>query len=113
MAEKPCTLLIHYDKGEPPQVNEIKKQLENGSVNDKIEAMKNVILLMLNGENLSNLLMTIIRFVMPVDNHSIKKLLLLYWEIVDKTTPDGKLLHEMILVWYVKVRFANFFICIL
>jgi len=98
MADKPCTLIIHYDKGEPPQVNEIKKQLENGTVNDKIEAMKSVILLMLNGEVLPQLLMTVIRFVMPVDNHAIKKLLLLYWEIVDKTTADGKLLHEMILV---------------
>jgi hypothetical protein len=28
----------------------------------------------------------------------IKKLLQIYWEIVPKTSPDGKLLHEMILV---------------
>ena len=28
----------------------------------------------------------------------IKKLLLVYWEIVPKTSQDGKLLHEMILV---------------
>lgn len=40
----------------------------------------------------------IIRFVMPQDDHTLKKLLLLYWEIVPKTSPDGKLLHEMILV---------------
>ncbi len=99
MAEKPCTLLIHYDKGEPANINEIKKQLEMGSVNDKIETMKTVILLMLNGEVMPQLLMTVLRFVMPVDNHTIKKLLLLYWEIVEKTTADGKLLHEMILVW--------------
>ena len=107
MAEKPCTILIHYDKGEPPQVNEIRKQLEKGTTQDKIEALKNVILLMLNGENLSNLLMTVIRFAMPVDDHDIKKLLLLYWEIVDKTTADGKLLHEMILVWYAN-KFFDF-----
>jgi coatomer subunit beta len=31
-------------------------------------------------------------------DHVIKKLLLVYWEIVPKTSPDGKLLHEMILV---------------
>jgi coatomer subunit beta len=99
MAEKPCTLLIHYDKGEPPQINELKKQLETGTTEEKIETLKNVILLMLNGEVLPQLLMTIIRFVMPVDNHTIKKLLLLYWEIAEKTSPDGKLLHEMILVW--------------
>ncbi len=100
MTEKPCSILIHFEKGEPPQVNEIRKQLEKGTTVEKVEAMKNVILLMLNGETLPNLLMTVIRFVMPVDDHDIKKVLLLYWEIVDKTTPDGKLLHEMILVWY-------------
>lgn len=54
--------------------------------------------MLLNGERLPGLLMPIIRFVMPSHNHTIKKLLLLFWEIVPKTTPDGKLLQEMILV---------------
>lgn len=53
---------------------------------------------MLNGEKLPGLLMTIIRFVLPLQNHTIKKLLLIYWEIVPKVSGDGKLLHEMILV---------------
>jgi len=98
MADKPCTVLIAYEEGEPPQVNELRKLLENGQLPEKIEAMKRVILLMLNGENLNQLLMTIIRFVMPIDDHTLKKLLLLYLEIVDKTSADGKLLSEMILV---------------
>ena len=42
--------------------------------------------------------MTIIRFVMPNADHTIKKLLLIFWEIVPKNTPDGKLMQEMILV---------------
>lgn len=54
--------------------------------------------MLLNGERLPGLLMTIIRYVMPSTNHTIKKLLLIFWEIVPKTTPDGKLLQEMILV---------------
>jgi coatomer subunit beta len=99
MAEKTCTVLIHYDKGEPPQVNELRKQLETGSIEVKAEALKSAILLMLNGESLNNLLMTIIRFVMPIDDHQIKKLLLMYWEIVDKQTAEGKPMPEMILVW--------------
>lgn len=43
---------------------------------------------------------------MPSDNHTIKKLLLIFWEIVPKVGTDGKLLHEMILVCdaYRKVR---------
>jgi coatomer subunit beta len=53
---------------------------------------------MLNGERFPSLLMNIIRFVMPNADHKVKKLLLVFWEIVPKSTPDGKLLQEMILV---------------
>lgn len=44
------------------------------------------------------MLMTIIRYVLPSRDHEVKKLLLIFWEIVPKRGPDGKLLHEMILV---------------
>lgn len=71
---------------------------EQGDENVQIDTLKKVIKLLLNGERLPGLLMTIIRFVMPSQNHTIKKLLLIFWEIVPKTTPDGKLLQEMILV---------------
>lgn len=64
----------------------------------KIEALKKTINMILAGEKLPNLLMIIIRFVLPLQDHTIKKLLLIFWEIVPKTTPDGKLLQEMILV---------------
>lgn len=67
--------------------------------------------MILNGEKLPGLLMTIIRFVLPLQDHTIKKLLLVFWEIVPKTTPDGKLLQEMILVCdaYRKVTFSQMF----
>lgn len=74
------------------------KLTEKGEIGTKIETLKKVIQLMLNGEKLPGLLMTIIRFVLPLQNHTIKKLLLIYWEIVPKVSGDGKLLHEMILV---------------
>lgn len=96
--EKPCSLLILYDKGEPPQLNELKIALEKGTNEEKADALKKIIMFTLNGEPLPQLLMVIIRFVMPSQDHAIKKLLLLYWEVVDKTTTDGKLKSEMILV---------------
>lgn len=71
---------------------------EKGEIKAKTEALKKVIIMILNGEKLPGLLMTIIRFVLPLQDHTIKKLLLVFWEIVPKTTPDGKLLQEMILV---------------
>lgn len=71
---------------------------EKGEIGVKIDTLKKVIQLLLNGERLPGLLMTIIRFVLPLQNHTIKKLLLIYWEIVPKVSTDGKLLQEMILV---------------
>jgi len=59
---------------------------------------KKVILLLMNGEQLPGIMMTIIRFVMPSKDHLVKKLTLLYWEVAEKFGPDGKLLPEMILV---------------
>jgi len=96
--ERNCTVLLHYDKSAPPNEDEIKEQLENKDVATKIGALKATIQLMLNGEMMPSLLMTVIRFCVPCDDHVVKKLLLIYWEVVDKTGPDGKLLPEMILV---------------
>lgn len=76
----------------------LKDDLQNSNDNVKREALKELIRLIINGEKFPNLLMTVIRFVMPSQDHMIKKLLLLFWEVVPKYSSDGKLLHEMILV---------------
>jgi len=90
--EPPCTLLIQYESVEPPNISELRAQLQEGSTEEKIAAMKKVILLLLNGETLPNLVMTIIQFVMPSKDHTIKKLALLYWEVCEKASSEGKLL---------------------
>lgn len=55
--------------------------------------------MILNGEKFPpSMLMTIIRYILPDQDHQLKKMLLIFWEIVPKRGPDGKLLHEMILV---------------
>lgn len=66
--------------------------------------------MILNGEKMQSLLMTVIRFVMPLQDHVIKKLLLIFWEVVPKYAANGKMLHEMILVCdaYRKVKKCNF-----
>jgi coatomer subunit beta len=71
---------------------------EKGDLKTKIEALKQSIKLIVSGERLPGLLMTVIRFVLPLQDHTVKKLLLVFWEIVPKTTADGKLMQEMILV---------------
>uniref|UniRef100_A0A7G3B8S0 Coatomer subunit beta n=1 Tax=Lutzomyia longipalpis TaxID=7200 RepID=A0A7G3B8S0_LUTLO len=98
LAEGPCYTIINSQDSDPYNEMQLKQDLEKGDTAVKIETLKKVIQLLLNGERLPGLLMTIMRFVLPLQNHTIKKLLLIYWEIVPKTSPDGKLLQEMILV---------------
>ncbi|XP_017893314.1 coatomer subunit beta [Ceratina calcarata] len=99
VAEQPCYTLINIPTDtEPLNELQLKQDLEKGDVQTKIDALKKTIHMILSGERLPGLLMTIIRFVLPLQDHTIKKLLLIFWEIVPKTSPDGKLLQEMILV---------------
>ncbi|XP_035430948.2 coatomer subunit beta [Spodoptera frugiperda] len=97
--EQPCYTLINFPTdSEPYNEMQLKLDLEKGDTKKKIEALKKVIGIILSGEKIPGLLMIIIRFVLPLQDHTIKKLLLIFWEIVPKTTPDGKLMQEMILV---------------
>ncbi|CAH2091603.1 unnamed protein product [Euphydryas editha] len=97
--EQPCYTLINFPTdSEPYNEMQLKLDLEKGDIKKKIEALKKTIGIILSGEKIPGLLMIIIRFVLPLQDHMIKKLLLIFWEIVPKTTPDGKLLQEMILV---------------
>lgn len=65
--------------------------------------MRTIIQLHLNGENQQQQLMTVIQYVVPSKSKPLKKLALMFWEIVEKTGKDGKLLPELILVWYVAI----------
>lgn len=79
---------------------EIRQQLEKGNDVQKAEAMRVLLASMVSGADLMpELTMHVIRFVLPSRNKSLKKLLLLYWEVCQKKSAhDGKLRQEMILV---------------
>lgn len=99
LAEQASYTLINVPTdAEPPSELQLRQELEKGDVRMKITALKKTIQLILNGEKMPSLLMIIIRFVMPLHDHTIKKLLLIFWEVVPKCHADGKLLQEMILV---------------
>jgi len=55
----------------------------------------------MSGEPQQKLLFPVIRYVLPSTYKPLKKLVLYFFEIIERTTRDGKLLDEMILVWYV------------
>lgn len=97
-ADRNCTFLISTEKSSSVQQEEICKELESTDIAMKIKALKNAITGMLAGESMPRVLMTVIRFCITCDDHTIKKLLMLYWEIVPKFGADNKLLPEMILV---------------
>nr|BAC87706.1 coatomer subunit beta [Botryococcus braunii] len=94
--ERSCTMLVHYDK--PGSATEIKDALEGNDSAAKVLAMQWAISMLLNGEQLPALFITIVRYVLPSDDHTLQKLLLLYLETIEKTDASGKLLPEMILI---------------
>src|SRR4051794_9905991 len=93
--------LVHQDNAsDTPSQQDLKTQLEKGTDESKQETMKRILVLMLNGDPMPNLLMHIIRFVMPSKHKGLKKLLYFYYEICPKLDANGKLKQEFILVWY-------------
>lgn len=96
--EKSCTLLVHFDKASPALASEIKEALEGQDIERKQDAMKKAVMLLLNNEQIPQLFITIVRYVLPSEDHTIQKLLLLYLEIIEKTDAAGKILPEMILI---------------
>lgn len=106
--EQPCyTLISGTEDEELMSEQEMRTAFEKGNLDQKANALKACVKGMLRGEKYPMLLMHIIRFILPMKDHIIKKLLLLYFEIVPKTA-EGKLLPQMILVCdaYRKVRIS-------
>lgn len=92
--------MVHLDNtADQTSQQDLKTQLEKGTDETKVETMKRILTVMLNGDPMPNLLMHIIRFVMPSKSKPLKKLLYFYYEICPKLDASGKLKQEMILVW--------------
>jgi coatomer subunit beta len=92
--------LVHMDNtADQPTLQELRLQLEKGNDETKLETMRTIITILLNGNPMPDILMHIIRFVMPSKSKQLKKLLYFYYEICPKHDSSGKLKQEMILVW--------------
>ncbi|KAH7114306.1 coatomer subunit beta [Dendryphion nanum] len=91
--------LVHQDNAaDVPSQNDLKQALEKGTDEQKIETMKKILSIMLNGDSQSGLLMHIIRFVMPSKSKPLKKLMYLFLEVCPKHDTQGKLRPEWIMV---------------
>lgn len=96
VVERGCSMLVHFDRA--TSAVELREALETGNAEEKAEAMRKVISLLLGGESMPQMFITIVRYVLPSDDHTVQKLLLLYMEMIEKCGPDGKILPEMILL---------------
>ncbi|KAL9476323.1 hypothetical protein ACSS6W_006164 [Trichoderma asperelloides] len=95
--------LVHQDNAsDVPSLSDLRMQLEKGTDESKVDTMKRILTIMLNGDPMPSLLMHIIRFVMPSKYKPLKKLLYFYYEICPKLDAAGKLKQEMILVWLLR-----------
>ncbi|KAJ7837055.1 coatomer protein [Mycena olivaceomarginata] len=81
-----------------PSAADLRRALEKGSDEVKIDTLRKIIVSTINGNPQPNLIMPIIQFVLPSPNKQLKKLLHFYWEVCPKYDENGKLKQEMILV---------------
>jgi len=81
-----CTFTLASDvtAGGLPSEDEIAKDLESNDDTVKKMALKAAILAMLGGEALPRILMQVIRFCINSNDKQLKKLCMLYWEVVPK-----------------------------
>ncbi len=98
--EKPAPLLIHWDSSNSLKESDFQAKLESKDDEHKIHALEQIIAMLINGELGPKVFMQVIKFCLNSDNHTIKKLLLSFFELVDKRNKDGQFLPEMILAWY-------------
>lgn len=96
--QKACYLIIDYDVQTPPSSAEIAKLLEKGNETEQIDAMKTLILMILQDEHFPRMIMTVVQHAMRVDSKEMKKLLMIYWESIEKTNPDGSIKDEMVML---------------
>ena len=82
------TLPSDLSQGGLPGEADICKDLEDSDPAVKRAALKSAIMAMLGGEALPKVLMQVIRFCINTEDHQLKKLMMLYWEVVPKYQPQ-------------------------
>ena len=97
MKEKPCYLYI--DEEPLTSYRDVLKKISSKVISDKEEALKTVLGSMVNDDNYpEDLMINVIHHLTIVDDIKIKKLLFLFWEVIDKHKPDGTMKDEIILL---------------
>lgn len=82
---------------EQPDHKELIVTFQRGTLAEKKKALMTLIKIISNDENYPRLLMDVLTNLQMNQDHGIKKLLFLYWEIVEKTKVDGSVKDEITL----------------
>ena len=97
MKEKPCYLYI--DEEPLSSYRDVLKKISSKVIPDKQEALQTVLGSMVNDDNYpEDLMINVIHHLTIVDDIKIKKMLFLFWEVIDKHKPDGTMKDEIILL---------------
>lgn len=92
------TILVGVADASTATSKTLTEALTSGSTAARVAALQHMIRLHLNGEPQNHMIMTVIKYITPLNNHQIKKLVLYFWEVIDKTDPEGNLLSVIILI---------------
>ena len=82
---------------EAPQSSELVEVFRKGTLAEKKKALMSLIKIISNDDNYPRLLMPVLTNLQMLPDHGIKKLLFLYWEIVEKVNVDGSVKDEITL----------------
>ena len=97
MKEKPCYLYI--DEEPLSSYRDVLKKISSKVISDKQDALQTVLGSMVNDDNYpEDLMINVIHHLTIVDDIKIKKMLFLFWEVIDKHKPDGTMKDEIILL---------------
>lgn len=95
--EKPCYFYI--DQEPLTSYREVIKKISSKTLPEKEEGLKRILGSMVNDDNYpQDLMISAIHHLTIVDDINVKKLLFLFWEVIEKQNPDGKIKEEFILV---------------
>jgi len=95
--DQSCPFIIANDIEVSPTAPELQQIFMKGKLDEKVNALQQLIKLIINDDTYPRLMMPVLQFLVPSEDHEIKKLMLLYWEVVDKLKPDGSVKDELML----------------
>ncbi|CAD8103287.1 unnamed protein product [Paramecium primaurelia] len=97
--DRMCSVYV-IPEDAPMSQQEIAKAFDTGKFEDKLKALKSLVIQIIHDESFPRMVMNVINSLVPLsdETHSLKKILLFYWEVIEKTHPNGSLKEEMILV---------------